>query len=108
MVGASGIMQETSIIAGTLCTLILAREVANLFRIFHNLLDACPMQANLSCDLTIAQALGAQRKDGGAELGFIGMAQAVDCREWFRNIECINMPSVGNYVPPKMKNFSPA
>jgi len=39
-----------------------------------NLLHACPVQANLSCDLAVAQALGAQRKDGGAELGFIVMA----------------------------------
>ena len=70
-----------------------------------DLLHPRPMQANLSCDLTIAQALGAQRKDGGAELGFIVMAQAVDCREWFRNIECINMPSVGSYVPPKNEKF---
>ena len=66
------------------------------------------MQANLSGDLTVAQALGAQRKDGGAELGFIVMAQVADCRKWFRDIECINMPSVGNDVPQKMKNFSPA
>ena len=32
------------------------------------------MQINKRCDLAIAQALGAQRKDGGAELGFIVMA----------------------------------
>ena len=73
-----------------------------------NLLDTRPMQINNCCDLAVAQALGAQRKDGGAQLSFIVMAQVVDCRKWFRDIECINMPSVGNDVPPKMKNFSPA
>lgn len=38
------------------------------------------MQADLSRDLTVAQALCAQRKDGGAQLGFIGVTQAIDYR----------------------------
>jgi len=38
------------------------------------------MQINLSCNLAIAQALCAQRKDSGAQLGFIGVTQAIDYR----------------------------
>ena len=48
--------------------------VFGVFCLVDNLLHACPMQADLSGDLAVAQALCAQRKDGGAELGFIVMA----------------------------------